>query len=74
MPERIDITVFWTDECDRMSYISFYHADIEDMVFEYWRGKQALLFTFIPIELIKEWIWDQYCLEPHEVVVDVIKY
>jgi hypothetical protein len=74
MPERIDITVFWTPECDSMTYVSFYHTDIQDMVYEYWQGKQALLFTFIPIELIREWIWDQYCREPEEIVIDVIKY
>lgn len=74
MPERIDLTVFWTPECDSMSYITFYYADIEDMVYEYEAGQQALLFTFIPLESIRQWIWDQYCREPEEIIIDEIKY
>jgi hypothetical protein len=74
MPEQIDVTVFWNNECDSMSYISFFQADIEDMVLEYEQGRQAMLFTFIPLESLRQWIWDQYCREPIEVVIDEIKY
>jgi hypothetical protein len=44
------------------------------MVMEYEQGRQALLFTFIPLESLRQWIWDQYCREPIEVVIDAIKY
>jgi len=74
MPERIDITVCWAENCYSMSYLSFYGADIEDMVLEYEQGRQLLLFTLIPIESIRQWIWDQYCREPEEVIIDTIKY
>jgi len=74
MPERIDVTVFWAPGCDNMSFISFYRPDIEDIVCEYETGRQALLFTFAPIESIRQWIWDQYCREPEEIIIDGIKY
>jgi hypothetical protein len=74
MPERIDITVFWAPGCDNMSFISFFHSDIEDMIQEYWQGRQLLMFSVIPLHLIREWIWDQYCREPEEIIIDCIKY
>jgi len=35
---------------------------------------QALLFTFFDIEIFKEWMWDVFCKEPEEIIVDSIKY
>ena len=74
MPEQIDVTIVWTVEYDSTSYISFFHNDIIDIVTEYEQGRQALLFTFVPLESLRQWIWDQYCREPFEVTIDAIKY
>ena len=74
MPSRIDLTIFWTPECDTMSYYTMYKSEIEEMVINYEWGNQALLFTFVEPETIRQWIWDQFCREPEEIVIDTIKY
>ena len=71
MPQRIDVTIFW--ENDSMSFHSMYTTEIEDMIINYYFD-QALLFTFVDVEIIKEWLWDMYCKEPEKIVVDSIKY
>ena len=74
MPSRIDLTIFWTPECDTMSYYTMYKHEIEEMVVNYEWGNQALLFTFVKPETIRQWIWDQFCREPEEIIIDTIKY
>jgi hypothetical protein len=71
MPQRIDVTIFW--EGSSMSFHSMYPTEIEDMIINYYFD-QALLFTFVDVEIIKEWLWDMYCREPVKIVVDSIKY
>jgi hypothetical protein len=73
MPERIDVTIFWAGEHESMSFHSMYQREIEDMIINYYFD-QALLFTFVDTEIIKEWLWDTYCREPERIVVDTIKY
>ena len=58
---------------DSMSFHSMYPTEIEDMIINYYFD-QALLFTFVDVEIIKEWLWDMYCREPEKIVVDSIKY
>ena len=71
IPERIDVTIFWGH--GSMSFHSMYRFEIEEMLQNYYCD-QALLFTFVDPEIIKEWLWDVYCKEPERVVVDSIKY
>ena len=71
MPERIDVTIFWGQ--GSMSFHSMYRFEIEELLQNYYCD-QALLFTFVDPEIIKEWLWDVYCKEPERVVVDSIKY
>ena len=71
MPERIDVTIYWG--LGSMSFHSMYRFEIEEMLQNYYCD-QALLFTFVDVEIIKEWLWDVYCKEPERVVVDSIKY
>jgi|GEM_PF-6956298 len=73
-PVRIDVTIFWTKDCDSMSYYSIYTSEIEEMVINYEKGNQALLFSYVKVETIRQWLWDVFCREPEEVVVDEIKY
>jgi len=72
MPEKISLTIFWNS--GSMSYVTFFTPDIEDIVEEYEAGRQALLFTFIPLESMRQWVWDQYCREPEKITIDEIKY
>ena len=73
-PVRIDVTIFWTKECDSMSYYSLYASEIEEMVANYEKGNQTLLFSYVKLETIHQWLWDVFCREPEEVVIDEIKY
>lgn len=73
MPERIDITIFWGEGYDTMSFYTMYRTEIEEMIMNYYFD-QALLFTFVDIEIMKEWIWDVFCREPERIIVDTIKY
>ena len=56
-----------------MSFHSMYSNEIEDMIINYYFD-QALLFTFVDTEIIKEWLWDLFCREPERIVVESIKY
>ena len=71
MPQRIDVTIFWGH--GSMSFHSMDPPEIEDMIMDYYFD-QALLFTFIDVEIIRQWLWDIYCKEPEKIVVDSIKY
>ena len=64
MPERIDMTIYWSNENDSMSFYTImnYYFD------------QALLFTFVDPQIIYEWIWDVFAREPKEIIIDTIKY
>jgi len=56
-----------------MSFYTMYRSEIEDILMNY-HFDQALLFTFIDIDIIKEWIWDVFCREPERIIIDTIKY
>jgi len=75
MPIRIDLTIFWSPECDQSSFYSLYRHEIEEMIMNYeLEEEQADLFTYVDVEVIRQWMWDVFCREPEEVIVDSIKY
>jgi hypothetical protein len=73
MPERIDITIHWLNGNQSMSFYTMYTQEIEEMIQNYYFD-QALLFTFVDTEIIREWVWDVFCREPVEIIIDTIKY
>jgi hypothetical protein len=73
MPERIDMTIYWSNENSSMSFYTMYTSEIEDMIMNYYFD-QALLFTFVDPQIIYEWIWDVFAREPKEIIIDTIKY
>ena len=73
MPERIDVTIFWDEECVNSAFYCLYGAEIQEILMNYYCD-QALLFTFFHPEILKEWFWDVFCREPYEVEVDFIKF
>ena len=73
MPQRMDLTIFWGTDHGSMSFYTMYKSEIEDTIINYYFD-QALLFTFVDIEIIKEWIWDTFTREPERIVIDSIKY
>lgn len=36
--------------------------------------EQANLFTYVDVETIRQWMWDVFCREPEEIIVDSIKF
>jgi hypothetical protein len=56
-----------------MSFYTMYTQEIEEMIQNYYFD-QALLFTFVDTEIIREWVWDVFCREPVEIIIDTIKY
>jgi hypothetical protein len=73
MPERIDMTIYWSNENQSMSFYTMYTREIGEMIQNYYFD-QALLFTFVDPEIIREWVWDIFCREPVEIIIDTIKY
>ena len=73
MPEQIDMTIYWSNENQSMSFYTMYTREIGEMIQNYYFD-QALLFTFVDPEIIREWVWDIFCREPIEIIIDTIKY
>jgi|TARA_R110002167_G_scaffold22311_1_gene80067 hypothetical protein len=73
MPERIDMTIYWGPDYESMSFYTMYTQEIEEMIQNYYFD-QALLFTFVDIEILKEWLHDVFCREPVDLIIDTIKY
>jgi|TARA_R110001599_G_scaffold261673_1_gene462085 hypothetical protein len=73
MPEKIDMTIYWLNRNQSMSFYTMYTQEIEEMIQNYYFD-QALLFTFVDIEIIREWVWDMFCREPESITIDAIKY
>ena len=73
MPVMINVTIFWSPDNDQMSYYAIYRNEIEEMICNY-DITQADLFTFVNTEVMRQWLWDVFCREPHEVIVDEIIY
>ena len=73
-PQRIDVTIYWSDELNSMSFYTMYKNEIEEMIYNYEVGKQAHLFTHVSEQTLTWWVWDVHCLEPVAVIVDTIKF
>ena len=73
MPRIIDVTIVWDDWAVGASVYSMGKAEIQEMIYNYNLAReQALLFSFVPLETIRQWVWDVFAREPHEVIVDRI--
>lgn len=73
MPVMINVTIFWSPDNDQMSYYAIYKNEIEEMMYNY-DVAQADLFTFVDVEILRQWLWDVFCREPHKVIVEEIIY
>lgn len=73
LPSRIDLVIRWEKETDKISFYSLYRHEIEEILMNYCCD-QVLLFTYFHEEILKEWIWDIFCREPNEIIVDEIIY
>jgi hypothetical protein len=72
MPSYIDIHITWPDEYGHSDY-RMARYEIEELVMNY-NQYQALLFSYVEPELLRQWLWDVYCREPDSVEVVKIKF
>ena len=72
MPSYIDIHITWPDEYGH-SDCRMARYEIEELVMNY-NQYQALLFSYVEPELLRQWLWDVYCREPDSVEVVKIKF
>ena len=72
--KRIDVTIYWSDEFNSMSFYTMYKHEIEEMICNYEVGNQVHLFTHVNEETLRWWVWDMHCREPVAVIIDTIKY
>ena len=75
MPKAIEIAIIWGNPPMGTSNYTMYKAEIEEAINNYGlRNNQAHLFTYLPPEIIRQWLWDVFAREPHEVIVEQIYY
>ena len=75
LPKIIDLTLVWDDWSHGVSMYSMGRTEIEEILYNYdLRHTQANLFSYLPIEVLRQWVWDVFAREPHEVIVERIIY
>lgn len=72
MPKEILLSIFWDEECTSMSYYEMDEIEIEEMAENYEYTGQLLMFSYFPIDIFKEWLWDVFAKQPHHIVIDQI--
>lgn len=75
MPKTIDLTLVWDDWTFGTSMYSLGQDEIEEIINNYnLENEQTILFSYLPLEILRQWVWDVFAREPHEVVVERIIY
>lgn len=57
-----------------MSNYDIMEVEIEEMAENYSYSGQLDLFSYYPLEIIRQWLWDVFAREPCEVIVDAVEY
>ena len=73
MPEYIYTSISWDSAGIHTSDYVLYRQEIEELIINY-EQDQALLFTFIELKYLHEWLWDVFCQEPYKVKILEIKF
>lgn len=75
MPKTIDLTLVWDDWSHGVSMYSLGRPEIEEIISNYnLENEQSSLFSYLPLEVLRQWVWDVFAREPHEVIVERISY
>tara|TARA_X000001382_G_scaffold66127_1_gene45912 strand:- start:1320 stop:1544 length:225 start_codon:yes stop_codon:yes gene_type:complete len=74
MPRLVTLEIWWREGQISPTHYDMYPTDIEEMIRYYAQEEQILLFTFVDMEIWRQWVWDQLCREPDKVTIDTIKY
>ena len=73
MPQYIRVLITWDPDGLHTSHYVLYEQEIYELMINY-EQDQALLFTFIELKYLLEWMWDVFCREPHSVKISEIKF
>jgi len=73
-PKRIWVSIFWDETRASMSNYDIMEVEIEEMAENYNYSGQLDLFSYYPLEIIRQWLWDVFAREPCEVIVDGVEY
>ena len=75
MPKTIDLTLVWDDWTFGTSMYSLGRPEIKEIINNYnLENEQTNLFSYLPLEILRQWVWDVFAREPHEVIVERITY
>ena len=75
VPKTIDLTLVWDDWAHGMSLYSLGRDEIEEIINNYnLENEQTNLFSYLPLEILRQWVWDVFAREPHEVIVERVTY
>ena len=70
MPKEIWLTILWDEMSISMSSYTVTKMELEEMVDNYNHQGQIDLFTYVPKEIMRQWLWDVYAREPYEIIVE----
>jgi len=70
MPKEIWLTILWDEMSISMSSYTIARMELEEMVDNYNYQGQLDLFTYVPKEIVRQWLWDVYAREPHDIIVE----
>ena len=75
MPKEILLTIIWDDISISMSNYSMYRPEIQETIRNYGlENTQAELFTYLPLDSIRQWLSDVFAKDAYEIVVEQIFY
>ena len=72
MPKFITFRLLWRLDHPSPTYLDVFTTDLEDFMYEY--EFQIDMFTFAPLHLFRQWIWDDLCREPVKIEIVEIKF
>jgi len=70
MPKEIWLTILWDEMSISMSSYTIARMELEEMVDNYNYQGQLDLFTYVPKEIVRQWLWDVYAREPYDIIVE----
>ena len=74
MPKEIWLTIVWDEMSISMSSYTVTRMELEEMVDNYNYQGQLHFFTYVPMEIMRQWLWDVYAREPYEIIVEKTFY
>jgi hypothetical protein len=70
----IMVSIFWDDQHGSMSNYLISGWEIDEIIENYNYSGQLEMFTYLPKDLIKQWLYDVFVQEPYEIIIDGIQW